>query len=155
MDVSDYLIDQSGKNWEALLIGWRDLLPSSFTVWFVNRFGDVIAVVDDGSVHLLDVGAGTFDRIASDREHFIEQIDNSESAHNWLAIPLVDQCVSAGLILGADRFYCYKIPPLLGGQYAIENVATISLEEHYSFLSDVWRQTRDLPERTPIRVIVR
>ena len=155
VNLNDYLIDQTGKDWGDLLSGWADLLPPSLTVWLVNRFGDVISVLEDGSVHLLDVSAGTFERIANDREHFADEIDKHENANNWLVIPLVDQCVSAGLVLGPDRCYCYKVPPMLGGQYTFENVATISLPEHYAFLSDIWQQTKDLPEGTPIRLVVK
>jgi hypothetical protein len=58
MNIKDYLIDQSGKDWQELLCGWAEILPPVFTIWLVNRFGDVILVTDDGSVHLLDIGGG-------------------------------------------------------------------------------------------------
>jgi hypothetical protein len=29
MDINDYLIDQQGKGWGALLSDWRELLPAS------------------------------------------------------------------------------------------------------------------------------
>ena len=67
MDVMDYLIDLEGKDWEELLIGWRFLLPESFNVWLVNRVGDVFAVFEDDSVHMLNVGRGTIDRVAACR----------------------------------------------------------------------------------------
>ena len=54
--LADYLIEQQGKDWADLLSGWVPPLPESFTVCMVNRFGDVFAVYDDGSVHMLDIG---------------------------------------------------------------------------------------------------
>ena len=65
MNINDYLLDQSGTDWQQLLSGWAGLLPAEFTIWLVSRFGNVIAIFDDGSVHLLDVGNGIFDRIAA------------------------------------------------------------------------------------------
>ena len=62
-------------------------------------------------------------------------------------IPLVDQCVAAGLILAQDQCYGYKIPPILGGQYAIENVEPTDLSVHYSLLADIFRQTKRLARR--------
>jgi hypothetical protein len=53
--LTDYLIDQGGKDWAEMLRPWCPPLPTSFSVWMVNRFGDVFAVLEDGSVHLLDV----------------------------------------------------------------------------------------------------
>jgi hypothetical protein len=154
MDVHDYLIDQSGKDWSELLSGWSDILPPSFTLWLVNRFGDVFAVFEDGSIHMLDVSIGAVKRIAEDRDHFADQIDVADNANNWLMIPLVDQCVAAGLTLAHNQCYGYKIPPLLGGQYSVENFELTDLSVHYSLLADIFTQTKDLPDGTRIRRVV-
>ena len=37
MDLNDYVIAQEGKDWRAMLAGWQDFLPPSYTLWFVNR----------------------------------------------------------------------------------------------------------------------
>jgi len=112
MNVHDYLIDQSGKDWSELLSNWSDALPSSFTVWLVNRFGDVFVAFEDGSVHMLDVGIGVIERVADDRDHFATLLDTGDNADNWFMIPLVDKCVAAGLYLGNDQCYGYKVPPI-------------------------------------------
>jgi hypothetical protein len=154
LNVHNYLIDQSGKDWSELLSGWSDVLPPSFTVWLVNRFGDVFAVFDDGSVHMLDVGIGAVERIADNRDHFADQIDIGDNAKDWLMIPLVDQCVAAGLSLAHKQCYGYKVPPMLGGEYSPENVEPTDLSQHYSLLADLYRQTNDLPGGTRIRTVV-
>jgi hypothetical protein len=154
MNINDYLIDHEGKDWRVLLSGWAELLPSSFNVWLVNRVGDVFAELDDGSIHLLDIEAGTFKRIAGNREHFANEIETGQNANNWLLIPLVDRCVAAGLVLGADQCYAYKMPPILGGEYAVGNVATVDLAEHYSFLGDLWRQTKAWPDGTRVKIVI-
>ncbi len=154
MNVQDYLIEQSGKDWGELLSGWAGTLPASFTVWLVNRFGDVFAVFEDGSVHMLDVGTGMVRRLADSRDDFATQIDAGDNANNWLMTPLVDQCVAAGVTLSEDQCYGYKIPPILGGKYAVENVAPTNLSVHYSLLADIYRQTKDLPDGTRIKAVV-
>jgi hypothetical protein len=154
MNIHDYLIEQSGKDWAELLSGWLGVLPASFTVWLVNRFGDVFAVFEDGSVHMLDVGTGVMQRLADSRDEFAARIDAGDNANNWLMIPLVDQCVAAGLTLSDGQCYGYKIPPILGGKYAVENVSPTNLSVHYSLLADIWRQTKDLPDGTRIKMVV-
>jgi hypothetical protein len=154
LDINDYLIDQEGKDWADLLSGWSPPLPEEFTIWMVNRIGDVIAVYEDGSVHMLDVGAGTVQRLANDRDDFFEEIGRDENANLWLAIGLIDACVSAGLRLGPDECYSFKIPPLLGGQYEAENLHPCDLSVHYSFLADIHRQTKDLPDGTRVNIKV-
>lgn len=130
-------------------------MPTSFTAWLVNRFGDVIAVLDDGSVHLLDIGVGTFERVAQNRAHFAELVDEGGNVNKWLMIPLVDQCLAAGLVLRPNQCYGYKLPPLLGGEYTVQNVAAVDLAENYAFLSDLWRQTKGLPDGARVRITVK
>jgi hypothetical protein len=103
---------------------------------------------------MLDVGIGAVERIADDRDHFADQIDVGDNANNWLMIPLVDQCVAAGFTLADNQCYGYKVPPILGGQYSVENVEPTDLSVHYSLLADIFRQTKDLPDGTRIRTVV-
>jgi hypothetical protein len=70
MDIHDYLIDQAGKDWPALFEDWGSLFPRRFTLWLVNRFGDAFVVLDDESVHMLNVGIGQIKRVADSRDHF-------------------------------------------------------------------------------------
>jgi len=121
----------------------------------VNRFGDAFVVSDeDGSVHMLDIGAGTVARIADNRSHFADLLDTDDNANNWLMIPLVDECREAGMNLSPSQCYGFKIPPVLGGKYEPANVEPTDLAVHYSLLADVYRQTKDLPDGTPIREVV-
>jgi hypothetical protein len=154
MNVQDYLIDQEGKDWAALLSDWGILLPPSFTVWLVNRMGDVFVVFDDDSVNLLDVGNGMIERVADNREHFAVLIDQGDNAEDWLLISLVEACVGAGLELSPNQCYGFKLPPILGGSYAVENIVPTDLSVHYSFLADICRQTKDLPDGTKVRIVV-
>lgn len=155
MDINDYLIDQSGKDWAAFLRDWMPPLPLSFTLWLVNRFGDTFVVSDeDGSVHMLDVGAGTLARVADNRSHFSDLLDTDDNANSWLMIPLADECQKAGMSLGPSQCYGFKIPPVLGGKYEPANVVPTDLAVHYAFLADIYKQTKDLPDGTPIKAVV-
>ena len=133
-NIQDYLIDQVGKDWSELLSGWAPPLPESFTIFLVNRLGDIFAIFDDGAVHMLDVGVGTVTRLADDRDDFSTKIDLDDNAENWLMLSLVDSCVSAGMVLGQNQCYGYKVPPILSGKYTLENLEPTDLSVHYSFL---------------------
>lgn len=155
MDINDYLIDQAGKDWGALLRDWVPPLPAGFTLWLVNRFGDAFVVPEgDNSVYLLDVGVGTFVRLADDRSHFADLLDVDDNAANWLLIPLVDACRGAGMTLSRSECYGFKVPPILGGEYEVANVEPTDLSVHYSFLGDIYKQTKDLPDGTRINTVV-
>lgn len=151
MDINDYLIDQRGKNWPEMLSGWVGTIPESFTLWLVNRFGDAFLVLDDGSVHLLDVGAGSFTRLADSRQHFAELLDTGENANSWLMIPLVDECARSLPALRENQCYGFKVPPMLGGGHSLENVEPLDLAIHYSLLAQIHKRTKELADKTPIR----
>jgi hypothetical protein len=101
---------------------------------------------------MLDVSAGVVTRIADSRDHFATMIDVGDNANNWLVIPLVDQCVAAGLTLADNQCYGYKAAPALGGQYSVENIEPTDLSTHYSFLAHIFRQTRDLLDGSRVRI---
>ncbi len=149
-NIDDYLIDPADKDWAKLLAGWVPFLPSEFTVWMVNRFGDAICIFADGSIHYLDTGSGEVRRLAGDEDDFCTKIDQGDNADDWLMIPWVDDCVAAGLRLGPNQCYGFKIPPVLGGKYEIDNIEVTDLAVHLSFSADIYRQTKDLPEGTPV-----
>jgi hypothetical protein len=50
VNINDYLIDLAGFDWQAMLAGWAEILPETFTMWLVNRFGDAFIIAEDGSV---------------------------------------------------------------------------------------------------------
>lgn len=154
LDINDYLIDQAGKDWGEHLAGWVPPLPGEFTMWMVNRFGDVICFFEDGSVHYLDTGAGEVRRLADNRDDFCGKIGEGNNANDWLMIPLVDRCVAAGMQLGPDQCYGFKIPPVLGGQYTVDNIAPIDLAVYLSFSADVHRQIKDLPNGAKVEFVV-
>ena len=154
MDINDYLVDQAGNDWSNMLRDWTPPLPPSFTLWFVNRFGDAFVVDDGGSINLLDVGAGTYTHLAADRAQFAELLGHGDNANNWLLIPLVDACQEAGMTLGPGQCYGFKSPPVLGGKYEVANIKPIDLSVHYSFLADIYSQTKNLPDGTKIKIVV-
>jgi hypothetical protein len=142
MSIQDYLIDHSGFDWPKLLSGWARLLPAKLVVWLMNRFGDLFLVYTDGSVHMLDVGVGTVNRIAQSRDDFGTQLDEGDNANQWLMIPLVDDLVAAGKVLKPGDCYGYVMPPILGGDYIVENTFVLSITEHYSFHAYLQEQSR-------------
>ena len=149
MNLNDYILDHSETDWPSILREWLWLIPDHLTVWIMNRFGDLFISLDDGTIHMLDIGCGTFSKIADSHDDFADKIDKGDNANQWLMIPLVDKLVDANIAIPKGKCYGYRIPPVLGGDYTIENTAVIPILEHYSFHADVHQQIRDLPDGTP------
>ena len=110
--ITDYLLDSEGIDWTRSLATWRWLLPAEFTVWLANRFAELFLVVPDGSLHMLEVGAGTLTKLAESRDDFCTKIDEGNNANEWLMIPMVDRMIAAGFTLESGQCYGFKIPPI-------------------------------------------
>jgi hypothetical protein len=155
MSVHDYLLDHDGFDWAGLLSGWSWLLPPEFTVWLVNRFGDLFLAPPDGTVHMLDVGAGTLTKLAQSRDDFLRKIDEGDDGDDWLMIPLVDRLTAAGIVTGCGECYSYRIPPVMGGGYTVENTAVLKIAEHYGAYGSIHGQLRDVPDGAKVVLKVR
>ena len=145
MSINDYIIDHRGFDWSKLLANWSWLLPERFTAWIMNRFGDLFIVLDDGTVHMLDVGCGSLKKVAESRDEFAVKIDEDDNANEWLMIPLVDRLVASGITLQAGQCYGFRQPPILGGGYSIDNVAVLSVDDYYGGYGSIHQQINNLP----------
>jgi hypothetical protein len=146
VSVHDYLIDHCDFDWAQLLVGWEWLLPAEFNVWLMNRFGDLFLILPDGSVHMLDIGAGALTKMADSRDEFSRLIDEDDNADDWLMIPLVDQIVATGILLQPGQCHSLLIPPVLGGGYTIENTVVLPVFEHFGVYGSYHEQMRGVPD---------
>jgi hypothetical protein len=146
ISLADYLIDQSGIDWSKALESWGWLLPPEFTLWLVNRFADLFLVLPDGTVHMLDVGTGTLTKVAESRDDFCNKIDEEDNANQWLMIPLVDRMVAAGVVLQAGQCYGFKTPPVLGGDYSVENAGPLPVCDYLGGYGSIHEQLQDVPD---------
>jgi hypothetical protein len=154
MNVYDYLIDHNGFDWAQLLSGWEWLVPPEFSVWLMNRFGDLFLILPDRSVHMLDVCSGSLTKLAESRDEFAHIIDQDDNADDWVMIPLVDRLVEAGLLLERGQCYSFVTPPILGGEYSVENTMVVPIQEHFGLYGSYHEQLRDLPDGSKVIINV-
>lgn len=152
MDINDYLIDPRELDWHKLLDTWTWLVSGDFEVWLMNRFGDLFLIFDDGSIHMLDIGAGAIERLADSREEFFAKADQGGNGSDWFMIPLVTQLVASDMTLGEGECYSFKQPPILGGEYDVENSYVIPIEGHFHFYGSIHKQIKDLPDGAKVEI---
>jgi hypothetical protein len=150
MSVHDYIIDHHGLDWSKLLLNWAWLLRARPTVWIVNRFGDLFLVLDDGTIHMLDVACGSLKEVAKSRDDFAVKIDEDDNAIEWLMIPLVDRLVASGILLRPGECYGLRRPPVLGGTYSVDNIAVLPINDYYAAYGVIHRQISDLPDGSQV-----
>ena len=149
-NLQDYTIDHHGLDWADHLASWAWLLPARFSVWMMNRFGDLFLVLPDGAIHMLDVGRGSLEQVGTDRDDFCRKADESDNAADWFMMVLVDQLVGAGVALQDGQCYSYKLLPVLGGDYTLENSQVVTIEHHFKAFGPIHEKLKDLPDGTHV-----
>ena len=144
--MNEYLLPPEERAWPDLLENWNWLLPDAFGVWLVNGFGDLFLELESGEIALLDINAGKLSVLADSREAFIDRIAESGNAAAWLYMPLVDALRAGGVIPAHGQCYAFSRPPLLGGEYAPDNVRLTDFEAHLAFTGDFAEQLRDVKD---------
>jgi hypothetical protein len=120
----------------------------------MNRYGDLFLILPDGSVHMLDVGGGLLPKLAESKDGFSCVIDEDNNADDWLMIPLVDRLVEAGVHLKPGECYSFLIPPILGGDYTVENTVVLPITEHFGVYASYHEQLRDVPDGSKVVINV-
>lgn len=155
IQLTNYLLEQKAIDWRAAMSSWSWLLPESFTLWLVNRFADCFIALPDGSIHMLDVGCGTLEKVAEDRNDFCAKLDEGSNANDWLMIPLVDRMLSMGITLEPGQCYGFRKLPVLGGDYVVSNAAPLSVSDYLGCCGSLHEQMRHLPDGTDVVVMIK
>jgi hypothetical protein len=150
------LIRTADIDCQRLLSYWQWLLPKEYHPIVVTAFGDwVLLDQSDGSVHFLDLVAGTLSKVAESGDDFKRAMALPEKLDEWFMAELVQALLDCGIVLGQNQCYGYKVPPVLGGKLEVANIELTDLAVHQGLLSQIHQQTRNLPEGTTInRVLI-
>lgn len=148
MNPGAYLLPELADDYD--LSKWFPLVAAGARILCTNLFGDAFFVDSSGAVHMLERGAASVEAIASSEEEFREAIIGD--SEGWQLRPLADQCRSAGKILGDGQCYAFKMLPVLGGEYIVENVWVAPWREWFDLTADVYEQIKDVPDGTPVRL---
>ncbi len=116
---------------------------------FTSLFGDVFFRSADG-IWLLDTLEGRFERIWDDAAALKAEVDTEEGADHYLLAGLAMAAYRAGIALGDDEIYAFKVPPVIGGGFDVSNLGAMSFPVILSILGQVHEQVRALPAGTEI-----
>ncbi len=154
MGVDEYLIDHTAFDFEKLLSAWEWLIEDEMEVqpWLMNCFGDLFFVDEHGIVLWLNINDGELTEVAGTVDEFFELLDDEENASDWFMMGLVDEMAEAGKKLEPQQCYGFKVPPILGGEYEVDNVYTTSVEDYWTFCGNVHAQIDGLPDGAEVDI---
>ena len=144
--MNDLTVNFKHLDRDNLLADWHWLIgPARLPILLPSIGNAFVQDTGDGSVYLLDVGAAEVIPVADDFENFQKLLDDNAFVMNLFAAKMVVSLREAGLALQPGQIYSFKRPPILGGEYALENVEATDIEVHFSILGQLTQQVKPLP----------
>ncbi len=154
MHIKDITIEIGNIDWNLILRHWSWLFieETTFNVWILSKFADLFVHMDDDSICRLDSGAGTFERIANDKDDFAELIDTGENLDLWFMPSLISTLKSQGKELQKNQCYGFIRPTgFKEGKYSVENIKIVDVEEYFIAMGDLWGRLQDVKNGTKVK----
>lgn len=141
---------------EVLRTRWSwALLAEATRVLAQNSFGNVLVELSDGSIWRVCPEDVTAAKVAESESAIPELWADQEFQTDWAGDAWIEVAEPALRPLGEGQCYGFKIWPVLGGAYDVENMTIKSRLEWLAVSGDVGRQIKDLPPGAQIRLDVR
>lgn len=137
------IIETIDESWK-----WAGLTPESIVV--ENKFGNVIVKDVDGIFWRICPEEAEITIIANSEEQLKSMWDDEDFRVDWLMPNLVEEAESKFGELRSGQKFCLKVLGVLGGEYNISNVATISFDELIQFSGHVAKEIDNLPDGNQI-----
>jgi hypothetical protein len=140
---------------EVLRTKWSWALPEVIRILAQNRFGNVLVELGDGSIWRVCPEDLVASKVAGSKADIAGLWTDHEFQTDWSVDAWIEVAEPTLGPLKEGQCYGFKIWPVLGGTYEIENMAIKSTLEWLAVSGDVGRQIKDLPPGAEIRLDVR
>jgi hypothetical protein len=154
MTLDDLTVSFSHLTRKNILGDWRWLIGENLQPILIAASGDAfVQNAENGSIHVLDVWAGTLTQVASTLDEFKSLLSDRKFVIDTFAVEMIADLKGKGKKLAHGQLYSFKIPPVLGGAYVFENVEPTDIEVHFSLNGQIHEKARTVPIGTPVRTV--
>ncbi len=135
----DLAIACEGVDCSRLLANWQWILPADATPLLIGIFGDWIFGLPDGSHWHLDLLEGTFTQVARNCTEFNSKKREERYRNAWFGADWASIALENGLVPKNDECLGWKLAPVLGGAFSVENIQVFSLVVYQSVSGELFR----------------
>lgn len=147
---ADFTVKPTAEALAELVAQWSWLVPSSFRPRLFSSMGDVFYEDESGSIHWLSTEAGELKKVASSRQDFEARLGSN--GNEWFLAPILRAVLSTGASLLPGQCFGYKLLPIMGGNFAPENIVPFDAREWYGFSGTVHQQIKDVPDGGKVEI---
>ena len=131
------------------LDSWDWIGVSGLRPAFASPFGDVFLQSPAG-LWFLDLIEGKLTRQWETSAALKADLNSAEGQDRYLLAGLAFAAESAGIVPSGDQVYGFRVPPMLGGATAVDNIEAADFVVSVNLAGQLHQQIRDLPPGTPI-----
>lgn len=137
---------------DDILSCWKWALTDMQSVVTVSSFGDLFLLGRDSAVYWLQTDNGQLTKVADSLQQYEKFLTDEDLVNNWFLPLLVENLLATGKTLEENEVYSYKLAPVLGGEYSVENLEPTDMSVHFAFAGQIFEKIRDLPDGTPVNI---
>ena len=126
---------------------WLPISPNQPVM--ASLFGDVFFVGPHGWSYL-DTIEGTITRLWSSVDEVQAAINTDEGQDKYLLGGLAVAAEGRGLVLGPDEGYGFRAPPILGGEFSVDNITKMDFVVSVNLAGQLLGQMKGLPPGTKV-----
>ena len=146
LTFNDLTVNFSHLKLESILSDWVWLIGKNKLPILITALGEpFVQDRKSGNVYFLSLADADLTKVAKSPEEFKEKLNDDEFAKKYLPTQAVGNLKESGNVLNAGQVYSYKVPPMLGGEFAPENIEPCDIALHFSILGQIHEQIKDLP----------
>lgn len=151
--IEKYTVCIDNLDLNRIINSWTWLTGAKRVV-ALTKAGDMLLADSSDKLYFLNIGVGSIELVCENYNDFFENKLDAILLEEILMPDLVDELETRKAKLKPGQVYSYAMLPIYGGTYDVKNMGPIDLYEHYELTGTIHYKIKDLPEGTPIKVIV-
>lgn len=151
--IEKYTVCIENLDLNRIINSWTWLTGAKRVV-ALTKAGDMLLTDSSDKLYFLNIGVGSIELVCENYNDFFENKLDAILLEEILMPDLVDELETRKAKLKPGQVYSYAMLPIYGGTYDVKNMGPIDIYEHYELTGTIHYKIKDLPEGTPIKVIV-
>lgn len=133
----EFLKKPSDEEIDELLPPWSWLVPSDATPLFLSVFGDWVFGNADGSLSVLSVLEGNYEKVASSSAEYNRLNKSAEWCDDIFIASWYPIALENGIVPKDGECIGWKVHPTLGGEFSVENLQVFSMPVYQFLMSQL------------------
>lgn len=140
---------------DDILSCWQWKISGMKAVALMTVLGDLFLIAEDDTIHWFQTDEGELTKVANNLQEFEQCLDDEDKVDYWFLPLVVEKLISSGKTLKENEVYSCVKPPIIGGEYTVENIKPISISAHFAYDGWFCEQIKDLPDGTKVNIKVK